>query len=65
MVLNIDDSIIIDIDKISAITPSAVIVDGFKIDVFKKDYEVIKKAYLQCAKSFLYDKNLKRIRGNK
>jgi len=68
MILNIDDEIFIDIDKISAIMPKDkfVVLDGCALALTNEEQvAIILKAYQQKTKPYLYDKELKRIRGKK
>ena len=65
MVLNIDDKIFIDIDKVSAVSSSSIIVDGFKLMLNKEDIETVRKAYIWQVRSYMYDKNLKKYKWGK
>ena len=68
MILNVDDEIFIDVDKISAIMPKDkfVVLDGCALALTNEEQvNIILKAYKQNAKAYMYDKELKKIRGEK
>jgi len=65
MILNIDNDIHIDMDKVSAILPRSkyIVIDGTKVTILKDEYmNIIIKAFQYIHKSYTYDKNLKRIK---
>jgi len=62
MVVNIGKDLYIDVDKISAITPNDIIVDGCKLNLWKEEMETIKKAFIWKHKDYMYNEKLKKIR---
>ena len=63
MVLNINNETIIDIDRVSAISPSCIIVDGYKMNIYKEDMKAIKRAYYLTHNSHMYDQDGNIMRG--
>jgi hypothetical protein len=65
MVLNLDDEILIDMDKVSAVLPGSkyIIVDGTKMTILKeKNMNSIIDIFKWQHQSYMYDKNKKRIK---
>ena len=64
MVLNLDNDVFIDMDKVSAVVPADkfVVVDGVLLNILKDDYIVsIADVFKWQHQDHTYDKNLKKI----
>jgi len=66
VVLNIDDQMLLNVDKVSAIHKTfnggKIVVDGVSFTVDKAFFEAIYKAFMWTHKSYMYDKKLKKIK---
>jgi hypothetical protein len=68
MILNLDDDILLDIDQVIAVVPQDrfVILDGACLTIERDDHlKAILDAFKWVHDSHMYDKNLKKIKGEK
>ena len=65
MIVKVDDSLIVDIDKVSLCYKpnNLIIVEGFGVSISPKDFEIINKAFIWQHKTHMYNKELKREGG--
>jgi len=66
MILNLDNDVFIDMDKVSAVVPADkfVVVDGVLLNILKDDYIVIiADAFKWQHQTHMYNKELKREGG--
>lgn len=66
MILNLDDNILIDMDRVSAVVPGDkfIVIDGTVLTVQDKNYiEIISDAFKWIHKTHIYTKDLKKEGG--
>jgi hypothetical protein len=66
MILNLDDEILLDVDKVSAVIPASkyIVVGGTKVTILKEKYlAAIVKAFKWQHQTHMYNKELKREGG--
>ena len=66
MVLNLDDDFLIDVDQIIAVIPQdrMIIVNGAVLTIERDEHmKAIQKAFKWSHSSYMYDKNLNKIKG--